>query len=280
MANKILVLLILFFATRLNVSGQASTAPIVLNHFLVVVDSMTYQEILKSEIITSQFAYSHEKKLAGYYGIYIIGQDNYIEIFNPHSIENEYHNPEESWICYTSMNANYLTELNTIKDNDFDFSSDDDADYLSMYFQDSSNLISTWEMKKSHYENWAKKSYHDSVSFLSVDYNSPAESDSSRNYLFNNILGIDVLVNIADSMIFTDYMKLMGYNQTEGIGNKMRFSNSVDFIEVVFLSDVKIPTITTVHMVLKNESKSKRIEIGKSILNIEGNKATWEFKLE
>ncbi len=279
MANKILVFLSLLFATILSVRGQCSTPKIVLNHFLVIVDSITYQEILESKILNSHFAYSHEKKLKGYSGIYILGQDNYIEIFNPNSIENEYNVPGTAWICYSSMKANYLKELNATRENKFEFSSDNEYDYLSLYFQDSTNLITTWEMKKSHYENWSKKIYNDTVSFLSVDYNSPEESDSSKNYLFNNVLGIKVLVNKADSVFFVDFMNHIGYVQTLGMGNKLCFSNSVDFIEVAFQAEVEIPTITTVYMELKNESKSERIEIGKSIIYIEGNKATWEFNL-
>lgn len=280
MANKILVFLSLLFGTILSVKGQGSTPKIVLNHFLVVVDSITYQEILKSKILKSDFAYSHEKKLTGYSGIYILGQDNYIEVFNPNSVENEYHESGNSWICYSSMKANYLNELNSTHENKFEFSSDNEFDDLSLYFQDSTNLITTWEMKKSHYENWSKKTFNDSVSFLSVDYNSPEESDSSKNYLFNNILGIKVLVNSADSTTIIDYMKLIGYSKIVKKGNSICFSNSVDFIDVDFQIGVKIPTVTTVFMELKNECKTERIEIGKSVLYIERNQATWEFNLE
>jgi hypothetical protein len=280
MANKILVFLSLLFGTILSVKGQGSAPKIVLNHFLVIVDSITYQEILKSKILNSDFAYSHEKKLNGYSGIYILGQDNYIEVFSPNSIENEYHEPGNSWICYSSMKANYLKELNSTRENKFEFSSDNEFDYLSIYFQDSTNLITTWEMKKSHYENWSKKTFNDSVSFLSVDYNSPEESDSSKNYLFNNILGIKVLVNSADSTTIIDYMKLIGYSKIVEKGNSICFSNSVDFIEMDFQIGVTIPTVTTVFMELKNERKAERIEIGKSVLYIERNQATWEFNLE
>lgn len=278
--NKILVFLSLFFAVIFSVKGQSNAPKIVLNHFLVIVDSITYQEILTSKILNSHFAYSHEKKLKGYSGIYIIGQDNYIEIFNPNSIENEYNDPGISWICYSSMKANYLNELNSTRENTIEFSADNEFDYLSLYFQDSTNLITTWEMKKSHYENWSKKIFNDSVSFLSVDYNSPEESDSSKNYLFNNILGIKVLVNKADSINVVHYMKLIGYTKILKSGNGICFSNSVDFIEIEFQKEVEIPTITTVFMALKNESKTERIEIGKSVLYIKGNHATWEFNLE
>jgi len=280
MANKTLVFLSLLFVNILCVKGQDNTPKIVLNHFLVIVDSTTYQEILESKILNSDFAYSHEKKLKGYSGIYILGQDNYIEVFNPNSIESEYNDPGTSWICYSSMKANYLKELNSTRENKFEFSSDNEFDDLSLYFQDSTKLITTWEMKKSHYENWSKKTFNDSVSFLSVDYNSPEESDSSKNYAFTNILGIKVLVDNVDSTNIIDYMKLIGYSKISEKGNSICFSNSVDFIEVDFQARVKIPTVTTIFMELKNESKTEQIEIGKSVLYIDRNQATWKFDLE
>lgn len=280
MANKIVGLFGLFLLTVFTVNGQSDAPKIVLNHFLLIVDSLTYHEILESKIMQAQFAFSHEKQLQGYRGIYIIGKDNYIEVFNPRSIENEYHEPRSAWICYTSMKANYVKKLNVAGAKAIDFSSDDEADYLSLYFHDSTNLISTWEMKKSHYENWSKKTFHDSVSFLSVDYNSQAESDSSKNYLFSNVAGIQVVVDKLDSVITVDYLKQIGYSATFDPGDKMRFTNSVDFIEIDFQKDVHIPTIKKVFMDLKKTSKSEQIEIGKSILKIEGKSAIWEFNLE
>lgn len=280
MANKILVFLSLLFGTILSVKGQGNTPKIVLNHFLVIVDSITYQEILESTILNSDFAYAHEKKLNGYSGIYILGQDNYIEVFNPNSIQNEVHKPDESWICHTSMKVNHLESLDISNKKALNYSSNEELDELSLNFQDSTNLFTTWEMNKNHYENWSKKTFNDSVSFLSVDYNSPAESDSSKNYLFKNILGIKVLVDNADSTTIIDYLKLIGYSKISEKANSIRFSNSVDFIEVDFQVGVKIPTVTTVFMELKNERKTERIEIGKSLLYIERNRATWEFNVE
>ena len=96
--TKLLIILSLFLGTTSSIKGQNNIPKIVLNHFLVIVDSTTYEVILNSKILNSNFAFSHEKKLKGYSGIYIIGQDNYIEIFNPKSIQNEVHKPGEYWI--------------------------------------------------------------------------------------------------------------------------------------------------------------------------------------
>lgn len=275
--TKLLIILSLFLGTTSSIKGQNNIPKIVLNHFLVIVDSTTYEEILKSKILNSNFAFSHEKKLKVYSGIYIIGQDNYIEIFNPKSIQNEVHKPGESWICHTSMKVNQLENLNTSKKM-FNYSTNEEFDELSLYFKDSTNLFTTWEMNKNHYENWSKKTFSDSVNFLAVDYNSPAESDSSRNYLFNNVAGVIISINKSDSLEIIDYMTLIGYSKTITKENKLRFSNSTDFIEIVFHKEKEIPRITTIYLKLNSENKSERIQIGNSELIIKGKQAIWELE--
>ena len=275
--TKLLIILSLFLGTTSSIKGQYNIPKIVLNHFLVIVDSTTYEEILKSKILNSNFAFSHEKKLKGYSGIYIIGQDNYIEIFNPKSIQNEVHKPGESWICHTSMKVNQLENLNTSKKM-FNYSTNEEFDELSLYFKDSTNLFTTWEMNKNHYENWSKKTFSDSVNFLAVDYNSPAESDSSRNYLFNNVAGVRISINKSDSLEVIDYMTLIGYSKTITKENKLRFSNSTDFIEIVFQKEKEIPRITTIYLKLNSENKSERIQIGNSELIIKEKQAIWELE--
>ena len=275
--TKLLIILSLFLGTTLSIKGQNNIPKIVLNHFLAIVDSTTYEEILKSKILNSNFAFSHEKKLKGYSGIYIMGQDNYIEIFNPKSIQNEVHKPGESWICHTSMKVNHLENLNASKKT-FNYSTNEEFDELSLYFKDSTNLFTTWEMNKNHYENWSKKTFSDSVNFLAVDYNSPAESDSSRNYLFNNVAGVRISINKSDSLEIIDYMTLIGYSKTITKENKLRFTNSTDFIEIVFHKEKEIPRITTIYLKLNSENKSERIQIGNSELIIKGKQAIWELE--
>jgi hypothetical protein len=76
--------------------------------------------------------------------------------------------------------VNQLESINIDNKKMIDYTSNEEFDELSLYFQDSTNLFTTWEMNKNHYENWSKKSFNDSVTFLPIDYNSPADSDSSK----------------------------------------------------------------------------------------------------
>lgn len=276
--NKLLIFLGFFLGITLSVDGQINTPNIVLNHFLVIVDSTTYEAILKSKILNSNFAYAHEKKLNGYKGIYIIGQDNYLEIFSPKSIQNEIHQPGESWICHTSMKVNYLESLNIANRKSLIFSSNEEFDELSLYFKDTTNLFTTWEMNKNHYENWSKKTFNDSVTFLSIDYNSPAESDSARNYLFKNIEGIEISVNKSDSLEIIDYLTLIGYSKSNCKENKLRYANSTDFIEIVFHKENELARITSIYLKLKRKTKSESIRIGNSELFIKGDQARWELE--
>lgn len=276
--SKSVALLGFFLGMVLSVNGQISAPKIVLNHFLVIVDSTTYQEILASKILNSSFAFGHEKKLSGYSGIYIIGQANYIEIFHPKSIENQVHNPGESWICHTAMKVNHLENLHASTQNTFTYSSDDAFDELSLYFLDSSNLFTTREMNKGQYESWTKKTFHDSVTFLPIDYNSPAESDSSKNYVFTNVAGIRVSVNQVDSADLVDYLTLLGYAKMHTKENKFMFSNSVDFVEVDFHQEKEMSRVTAIYMKLNSRVKSERIQLGNSELRIKGDQAIWELE--
>jgi hypothetical protein len=272
---KALPFLILLLGITSSANGQLSNVNIVLNHFLVIVDSITYQEILNSKILNSNFAYAHEKQLSGYSGIYVFGQNNYIEIFNPRSIQNELHSPGESWVCHTSLKVNHLESIDISNKSRIVYSTDEEFDDLSLYFQDSTNLFTTWEMNKNHYENWSKKIFHDSVTFLPVDYNSPADSDSSKNYLFKDVAGIKITLNHSDSSDVIDYLTLLGYSRSLSNTNTIRFSNSIDFIELDFQKEVKMASISTIYLNLKNESLTEQLQIGQTTLFIDGKQAVW-----
>jgi len=159
---KRILTLFIFLIVCSGARAQTQDCSVVLNHFLIVVDSTTYQAILGSEILNSNFAYAHEKKLRGYSGIYIIGQDNYIEIFHPKSYLAEDLPIGFTWICQASLFAN-CTEKYDLPNNDFiTYSADDLYDELSVrlndaaYKKDSSSLMTTWEINKKQYESWIK----------------------------------------------------------------------------------------------------------------------------
>lgn len=272
---KTFILLLILHTSQ--IFGQNNNPKIVLNHLMIVLDSATYQEILKSNFLSSNLAFSYEKKLKGYSGFYLIGQDNYIEIFNPKSIDNEINQVGTSWICYTSMKANYLKSINSSQFKSIEYSSDNDFNDLSLYFHDSTNLLTTWEMNKNHYENWSKKIFNDSVTYLSIDYNSPAESDSSKNYLFKNIEGFKAVIDNSDSVKVETYLELIGYKKTINKNNIIRYSNSFDFIEIDFQKDIKIPRITTIYFKLNRQTKSQQFQIGNSILLLNEDSGIWRL---
>jgi hypothetical protein len=279
--KKILTLFI-FFTVYSGVSAQKHDCSVVLNHFLITVDSTTYQAILGSEILNSDFAYAYERN-KNWEGIYIIGQDNYIEIFHPKSVHNEYIPIGFTWICQASLVASCTEKYDLPNNNLIEYSSDENYDYLSvytqdsLYIQDSSSLMTTWEMNKNQYENWTKKTFNDSLNFQTTDYNSSAESDSSKNYLFNNVTGIQINLNLRDSLSITQYLNLVGYTIGSNVRNNLRFSNSIDFIELDFSENVEFASISVIYFELNQPTESQHITLGNSEILLEGNTGKWEI---
>lgn len=250
--------------------------PICFNHALLVLDSTTYTAVVNSKFI-NQFAFYYEKQLQGYQGFYLIGSTNYIELFHPKSMEDEDLKIGEIWICFASLKANYLKTLSTNKQNFIKYESDDSYNYLSFLINDTINPITTWEMKKKQYESWTKKKYHDSIVFLPVDYNSPQESDSSSNYLMNDVIGIGLSLNPDDSSKVISYFNTIGYDSVSEYDGHIRISNKAQFIELHLSNNTNSQSINRFYIQL-NKSVVKSTEvIGNSRIECDGKQAIWIF---
>ena len=246
------------------------------NHSLLVLDSMTYAEAVKSEFL-NQFAFSYEKQLPGYEGFYLIGSTNYLEFFHPKSMDGEDLEIGEIWICLASLKANYLNKLNAKKLRFIEYESDDQFNYLSLMIKDSINPITTWEMRKKQYESWTKKDYHDSIAFLPVDYNSPQESDSSSNHLMKDVVGIGLSLHPADSSKVISYLKEIGFNSMSKTRDIIRFSNQDQFIELFLTTNNSSPKIKRYYIRLNKTVKPMTEIIGKSRIECDGKQAIWYF---
>ena len=281
--KRILTLLI-FLAAYPQTRAQTQDCSVLLNHFLIVVDSTTYQAILGSEILNSDFAYGHEKKLKSYSGIYVFGQDNYIEIFHPKSYLGANLTVGYTWICHSSLIPNCIEHYEVTKHNFMAYTTDENYDDLSVYTQDSmyysqdsSSLMTTWELNKIQYESWTKKTLTDSTIFETTDYNSPADSDSSKHYLFNNVKGIQVNLNNRDSLNITQYLNLIGYTLESNIEGKLKFSNAIDFIELDFSKHVEFASIAAIYFELAKPT-TKQFTIGNTEIILAGNTGKWLIK--
>lgn len=250
---------------------------ICLNHSLLVLDSTTYHATVNSKFI-SQFAFSYEKQFQGYQGFYLIGATNYLEFFHPKSMEGKDLEKDDIWICLASLKANYLEELSLEKWSFIEYESDDYFNYLSLITEDSINPITTWEMKKKQYESWTKKEFHDSISFFPVDYNSPQESDSSYNYLMNDIIGIGIRLNPNDSSKVINYLKGIGYNSYSELNKNKRLSNGGQFIELHISNDNNSLSINRYYIRLNESVESTTEIIGNSRIECEGELAVWYFE--
>ena len=246
------------------------------NHSLLVLDSTTYEAVVNSEFI-SHFAFSQEKQLTGFKGFYLIGKTNYLEIFHPKSIEGEYWEPGSIWICLASLKANYLNKLNKEKLDFIEFESDDSYNYMNLRMNDSSNPIATMEMMKNQFESWTKKEYHDSITFLPVDYNSPQESDSSSNYLMNDVKGIGLSLNPDDSLKVTRYLKEIGYNSVSEFKGHTRISGNNQFIELHISKDNNSLSINRFYIQLNQSVEQSTQIIGNTRIECNGKSAIWIF---
>jgi hypothetical protein len=238
---------------------------------------------LDSEILNSDFAFSYEKIRSWGGGIYIIGKDNYIEIFHPNSISGDSIPIGFSLICNTSLVANCIENYKLSDSDLMEYSSDENFDELSVFTQDSvyqshsHSLFTTREMNKGLYESWVKKTFNDSMKFQTTDYNSQAESDSSKNYLFKNVAGIEVNLNTRDSVRVIKYLNLIGYTVESKGKNSLKFTNSIDFIELHFSNNVELATISVIHFELNQSTDFKRISAGSSEITLKGKTGKWEI---
>jgi hypothetical protein len=247
------------------------------NHSLLVLDSATYDAVANSEFL-SRFAFSYEKQLPGYQGLYLIGKTNYLEMFHPNSIEGEQMKHGTIWICLASLKANYLKKLNKDKLDFIEFESDDNYNYLSLMIYDSINPITTWEMRKNQFESWTKKEFNDSVTYLPVDYNSPQESDSSSNYLMNDVYGIGLSLNPKDSIKVIRYLKEIGYDSYSEFNGYTRVSNNDQFIELHISNDNRSPSINRYYIKLNKSVERSAEMIGNSRIECDGKSAIWTFE--
>lgn len=257
--------------------GQPSSNPICFNHSLLVLDSATYFEAVRPEFV-NRFAYSQERQLNGYRGFYLFGRTNYIELFHPRSFDGHVEKEGGMWINLAPLQAKYVENLNWEHLDHVEYGENDQFHELSLILGDSSNPIATWEMTKEHYENWTKKAYSDTMEFLPVDYNSPQDSDSSSNYLMNDLIGIGLSANPDDSLAILGYLNLVGFEAISWQNGLTRISNNDQFIELDLSKDQKSPTITR-YFIRLNRSVEPIVEvIGNSRIECNGRTAIWHFE--
>lgn len=256
---------------------KTSHNPICFNHSLLVLDSATYYKVVNSEFV-KRLAFSQERQLNGYKGFYLFGKTNYIELFHPKSFDGYEEEEGGMWINLAPLKANFIRNLNWQNLDFVKYESNEHFYDLSLIIGDSINPIATWEMTKVHYESWTKKKYNDSIEFLPVDYNSPQDSDSSTNYLMNDVIGIGILLSPEDSLAMLRYLNTVGFAAVSEQNGLTKVSNNDQFFELHFSRDTKFPTIKRFYIRL-NEPVEPIIEIiGNSRIECEGRLAIWYFE--
>jgi hypothetical protein len=240
------------------------------------VDSTTYTSLRDSEFIKNEFGYSSQKQFKEWEGFYITGQNNYLEIFHPNSIKSKTVIPGENWTCYSSLKSDHIETL-SFDSTYLKFDEDENFKYLSCELNDTLSPFEAWEMNKLHYESWTKKKFESGMLFNTTDYNSPAESDSSKNYLFNDIVGITYTIPSVDSSKTIGFFETCGYSIKERAIDKVSFDNGAERITLLFKDEINTVMVNTLELTLNQSHAKKEYLIGLSKLVLEGNTAMWYF---
>lgn len=276
MKVSLIISSIFFILISTGSFSQAPSELICFNHFAFVVDSSTYHAAVNSEFL-NRFAFAEEKQLPGYKGFYLIGQTNYIELFHPKSFDGFEEEEGGMWMCLASLKANYIQQLNKDSLDFITLTSNEQYEELEFHLNDSINPITVREMNKEQYESWTKKAYHDSMTFLPVDYNSPEEADSSSRYLMNDVVGIGMRVQIQDFNKVIRYLQEIGFNSRADYKGYTKLTKGHQYIELFPAKGNAPPTINRFYIRLNEPVGSSTEIIGKSKLICEGVLATWIF---
>lgn len=276
MKARIIIASIFFLLLSTSSIAQSRSELICFNHFALVLDSTTYHEAVNSAFL-NRFAFAEEKELPGYTGFYLIGQTNYIELFHPRSFDGFEEEEGGMWMCLASLKANYIQELNPDSLDFIQLTADDQYESLEFHLNDSINPITVREMNKEQYESWTKKAYHDSISFLPVDYNSPAEADSSTHYLMNDVVGIGMRVQIEDFDKVIRYLLEIGFHSRADYKGYTKLYKGHQYVELYPAKGNAAPTISRFYLRLNEPVESSKEIIGNSTLMCNGVSATWIF---
>lgn len=147
--------------------------------------------------------------------------------------------------------------------------------YLSCELNDTLSPFEAWEMNKLQYESWTKKKFEPGMSFNPTDYNSPAESDSSKNYLFNDIVGITYTIPSIDSAKAIGFFEICGYSIAERTIDRALFDNGAERVTLFFKDEINTVLVNSLELKLNQNCTKREYLIGLSKLVLDGNTAIW-----
>jgi len=258
-------------------SAQSKKSRICINHFYLVLDSLTYKEFIQSSFISDTLAFSYEKEVNSWKGFYLIGSDNIIELFNTKSHKNRAFEVGDMWLCLSSLKAGVLDSLSKTVFKDYPIYKAFGYKCIDINTNNEYQPITLWEMSKRKYKKKTKRKYYDSMNFSSTDYNDSAESDSSKSFLFQNISGIDLKISSADSISFCTFLNNCGYTLNDHFNNKVIYNNGNEFINLIIYETCFKPTITGIYLKLNKKVETKNVIIGNSEIQLKGYDAIWLF---
>jgi hypothetical protein len=289
-------------STRSSAIPKEKTAPkVFLNHFLLVIDSSTYKDIVESDFIKNEFAHFEERTTvvnnsASYSGAYVYGENTYFEFFDGSKSQDSVTTGLTSAIGFGVEKKDELKIIQKkLKEYKNSFYTQRTRDLegtqipwfftAGIFYGETAPDITTWVME--YHEDFLKRWHSDLAppspgitrkDVLTRYAAKIAKPEHPRPKLLKDVVEIDLTLNQKDLEILGGELSVFGYEFTVKDDKKIYIGPDIKLI--VEINDSGRGRITGIKMSLHaNQHKEETFEFGEKsrlILNAD-NTATWLF---
>lgn len=246
-----------------------------LNHIWSVVNRSTY-EFIKNSPFIKELAYCYEQTNAadgqiGWEGFYIRGKHTFIELFYPQErykavglsgvgLGFDQHGNLKN--CFKSFKEKFpKAEYQSFKRNGAAW-----FDYVAVNGSYYGNGHSLWIME------YSPEYFSENQNDVSREHYNKAAYDPEK--LLQDITGLSIALSSQDQEILSSYLIQSGFKKSLG----KIFTNSSGINIQILDESSSQKGICQIKLILNRSQSTKQIiQLGDSILEIEGDKATWNF---
>ena len=268
--------------------GQNTVPEIYLNHVYIVLDSVTYQHLFDSSVLTQKLVYtlqySTQTNQSSYTGKYLAGKNGYLEFFTTASHSRL---PEGSiglgFMTFKSNDINKVKQYweHTIKDSislktvqTMDNGKTRPWYYgLELYKTDSNGSIKVWLMENTPEDLLSAGFSEQEIANNKISWQGYVQRQSKiiLKRPFNRILSVQIFINKKEFEYLRETLPGLGLKQ-----GKNAFYNKN--IKVKYTISSSPSRLIEVETELSTSFTKTEIKIGNSIVvQINGTKAIWNF---
>lgn len=252
-----------------------------LNHLYHVLPREGFEAVKDNDFLKSSFANIEHKILKSdnlnWEGIYIRGQDTYIELLYPQGNVQFREQGRFGIGLGTDEIGNINDIYKTLHSNIPDISKNkftrkidgQEIDWFNYVTQKDSFISQNMSFWIMEYE----ESYCKSKDISRRNYNAPFYD---ANKLFKNITQATIAIEMEAQQNFTNILRNIGFKYEESEKDKQIWKNQ-NFTLVITPDTNKIKGIRQIVIELNYPTKSKNLEIGKTNLILQNKQAIWNF---